>query len=370
MFCVNCGFRNKDDIKFCINCGNPMDQYQATQQQPYQYQTTQQQQQHQYQPAQQSFQPPPLQHPYKAAKHKRKGKVRVVIGSFLCGFQILGYVAAVVIALRTGSPVFGNFGLSAGGETQTAEFVGYIIGFNIFVIVGIILLLVGISKFKKSKPNKTQLSNQYMPSSGINEMVKSPKSDKTILLKLVAIGALAVLLVFILIMLIGGIGLSMQLIQNRDAAGNGQPPLISDNIVFVSTFEAIGSRFKILDGWKEESINGRATVFREDNTSIGITFNVTHADGYELDTFVDMLVGLEADTEGYMMIDRRSIDIGEYEGAYLYTRYLLDGDEELFVHHYIVVKDEIGYILVYLALTHPAIHLAEVELMVSTLEID
>ena len=146
-------------------------------------------------------------------------------------------------------------------------------------------------------------------------------------------------------------------------------PILDDN-GFVSTFEAVGSRFSILEGWIEVNISGRATVVREDNHQSSITFNVVNADGQELDTFVDMIVELDADTEGYILLDRRSIDIGEHEGVYLCMRYLFNGDTELFVHNYIVVQNEIAYVLVYLAPTHPDMHLAEVEIMAFSLEID
>jgi hypothetical protein len=386
MLCVNCGKENRDDAGFCVSCGSSMKMINAGSEQPANpyaddvttrlvqpLQPNQVQAYSEVNVQQQSFQSPqqpypPPQQPYQAVKHKRKGKVRVVIGSFLCGFQVLAYVAQIVTAVLTGAPVFGNFDLSAGGDAQTAEIVGFFIGFNLFIIVGIILLLVGISKFKKSKPIEDPLTNQYTPISDTYGMEQKPKSDKAILFKLVAIGVSAVVLIFILIIIIGFISGSLRMIS--DIADNNRPVNISDNREFVGTFEAVNSRFKILDGWRQERIDGREVVVREDQTSIGITFNVVHADGYNLDTYIDMLVDLEANNEDHIVIDRRSIAIGEYEGAYLYTRYIFDGDTELFVHSYIVVKDEVGYVLIYLSLYHPAFHLADVELMASTLEID
>ena len=39
MFCPKCGTRNDDNVKFCVNCGNPL----SNQQQPNQYNQQQQQ---------------------------------------------------------------------------------------------------------------------------------------------------------------------------------------------------------------------------------------------------------------------------------------------------------------------------------------
>ncbi|MBQ9986349.1 MAG: hypothetical protein IJP38_08600 [Oscillospiraceae bacterium] len=71
---------------------------------------------------------------------KKKGMVRIILGAILVGFQVLGIIGNLLNEGYLIPPIQGSAGYSA----------GYILGYFLFGIIGIILLAFGINARKKS----------------------------------------------------------------------------------------------------------------------------------------------------------------------------------------------------------------------------
>lgn len=124
MFCTSCGKNLPDNSVFCNNYGNPVTPTPA-QQPVYQQQSVYQQQQGYY-----------ANQTYNNKDDQDKADKYLVIGIILIVMQVMAYI--------------GNFasgkGLNLNGGI--VSIIGFVFGFNLFLIVGIILI---IQYFKHKK---------------------------------------------------------------------------------------------------------------------------------------------------------------------------------------------------------------------------
>ena len=90
---------------------------------------------------------------------KKKGMVRIVIGAILVGFQILGLIGNFFDYGSILPPLGGSVGYNA----------GFLLGYFLFGIIGVLLLVFGINARKKSIEAINASSTQSRsPDAGVN----------------------------------------------------------------------------------------------------------------------------------------------------------------------------------------------------------